>query len=686
MNQNHHNSATKKSDNPVLTRYHSVQWRIMMRQFPLVMIIALATLIWLEQHLRKAVTTTHLEFAKKSSLLIISALQATMKSATENHLWNDFSRRIPVDNDMQFEIINNQGNIVFTTNNQSHGKKLKMTDALCATCHMNNLSSGEMKGKFVPDTGNHPFQVLAVPLQNSADCFTCHSDKGAKLGMVFIRKSSGSLHELIRTTQLGLILAGLVVIIVILISTRWLLARFLNRPLNELVKGAQRIGAGILNEKIHLPENTELTILANTFNSSADQLAHNIKKIEDQRDFVITLYRNSNNLFQSIDPQKRRILAMQLIGNVLNSPCVLFSTQSQNSHSDHQFDEHITFFNHEKDISDYSYSEFSRKSPDLSFYSPIFIDQWRQGKLKGFAATTQVDDKSALVYPLLRNEKEFGIILTPGNLATSQLKDEKVETTDNFYNQNEFRLQLAVSIITIILEFSELQQEFIRQERLAVIGETVAGLSHCLKNTLNGLRGGQYVVESAMKKNHQERMLQGWEVLKGGISHIERLALDMLYFAGDRKPHLELINPHEILQEVIDLLTDSALKKGITLTAEFAQAMPEIPLDRLALYRVILNLVTNAIDACLESEQGNQVILKSEINSEKAVLIITDNGIGMSESTRQRMFDRFFTTKLSKGTGLGLPVVKKIIESHNGSIRVESALGKGTSFYIYLKR
>jgi signal transduction histidine kinase len=236
--------------------------------------------------------------------------------------------------------------------------------------------------------------------------------------------------------------------------------------------------------------------------------------------------------------------------------------------------------------------------------------------------------------------------------------------------------------LAVALELSELQRERLQQERLAAIGQTVAGLSHCMKNTLNGLKGGKFVIERALTTNNPDKFQKGLTVLTNAIRHIERLTLDMLFYAGEKSLDLKPGNPNETMQEVVDLLEDNASGKGIDLKAELDSGVKPILMDRHALYRAFLNLVTNAIDACVESETGNRVVLRSRLQNDSILLTVEDNGVGIPEDMLRRVTERFFTTKSSEGTGLGLPVVQKIAQQHGGTLEVESVWGKGSAFHI----
>ena len=136
----------------------------------------------------------------------------------------------------------------------------------------------------------------------------------------------------------------------------------------------------------------------------------------------------------------------------------------------------------------------------------------------------------------------------------------------------------------------------------------------------------------------------------------------------------------------MDLLREMAADQGVELRAALDEGIGVQALDRTMIYRAILNLVSNAIDACSESESGDLVSVRSRGTPDEVVLTVEDNGIGMSDEIKSRLFTRFFSTKASRGTGLGLSVVKKITEEHGGTLRIRSEPGKGSEFHIHLPR
>jgi len=260
--------------------------------------------------------------------------------------------------------------------------------------------------------------------------------------------------------------------------------------------------------------------------------------------------------------------------------------------------------------------------------------------------------------------------------------EHKVELPE----RGEFTV-LADTLNTSTARLAALQEELVQQERLAAVGETVAGLAHCLKNALNGLRGGQYVIDRAVELGDAERLRKGWRVMKSGVAQVEGLTFDMLYYIKERQPDRKPTDLNQVIQQIVDLLLESAKGQGVDLRADLDPGIGEEALDRTLIYRAVLNLATNAIDACTESESGNLVVLESRLaGPDEIVVTVEDNGVGMSEEIQSRLFTRFFSTKATRGTGLGLSVVKKIAEEHGGSVAVQSEPGRGSVFQIHLPR
>jgi len=240
------------------------------------------------------------------------------------------------------------------------------------------------------------------------------------------------------------------------------------------------------------------------------------------------------------------------------------------------------------------------------------------------------------------------------------------------------------------LELSQAQEELIRNERLTTIGETVAGLAHYIKNILHGMRGGTYMVNTGMPKDAPHILKDGWARVQSNIEKVSDLVLDLLAYSKERTPERSVCRPNEIVSEVVELLKEGAEEHHVKLSKVLDPNLKEAYLDRDGIHRVLLNLVSNAIDACIydtDTSKSWEVTVKTKLQTEaegdQTILFeVTDNGSGMTNEVKAKLFTRFFSTKGGRGTGLGLLNAQKIIREHGGEITVESKAGKGTTFSV----
>jgi len=243
-------------------------------------------------------------------------------------------------------------------------------------------------------------------------------------------------------------------------------------------------------------------------------------------------------------------------------------------------------------------------------------------------------------------------------------------------------------------EFAEEMEEYAnrlesgmasRVMELAEIGEAVASMSHCIKNIVNNLKSGSYVIEQGLKRGKNELTKQGWSILGRNIDKMAELALDILAYSKKRKPEYADTDVNKLIDEIVDFSQQKAESHGVKLITKLDKEISTVNIDPKGIYRCLLNLVSNAIDAC-ENKENSTVTVRSTLNPplDTILIAITDTGSGMDENVKKNLFKSFFSTKGSKGTGLGLPTTFKIIKEHNGSINVQSEVNKGTTFVINL--
>jgi signal transduction histidine kinase len=161
----------------------------------------------------------------------------------------------------------------------------------------------------------------------------------------------------------------------------------------------------------------------------------------------------------------------------------------------------------------------------------------------------------------------------------------------------------------------------------------------------------------------------------------------MLIFSKEREPDNVLCSPNDIAQQIYDLLEQKAIQSEVKLIKDFDLSIDDCYLDPKGLHRCLLNLVSNAIDACNEGgrkDEARSVVIRSRRENDSIKFDIEDNGVGMTKEVQENLFQRFFSTKGPKGTGLGLVVTRKTIEEQGGGITFESSPGKGTTFTLRL--
>jgi signal transduction histidine kinase len=234
----------------------------------------------------------------------------------------------------------------------------------------------------------------------------------------------------------------------------------------------------------------------------------------------------------------------------------------------------------------------------------------------------------------------------------------------------------------------EKTRKLVGAERLAAVGQTVAGLAHAIKNITSGLTGGMYVLEKGVELDNKSYLHQGWQMIKGNVEKVKGLAMDLLNYAKEREPEYQMGDPNAPAREVCALMLPRAEEAGVALKSDFSGDLPEVWFDPEGIHRVLLNLVGNAIDACTDlscTPEAPQVVIRTSKPQGWAVEYeVSDNGCGMDEETKQKIFQTFFSTKGTKGTGLGLMIAKKIVDEHGGVISVASGKGKGSTFKVRL--
>ena len=224
------------------------------------------------------------------------------------------------------------------------------------------------------------------------------------------------------------------------------------------------------------------------------------------------------------------------------------------------------------------------------------------------------------------------------------------------------------------------------QSQLASIGLLVGSISHGIKGLLTGLDGGIYMVNTGFAKDKPERVEKGWEMVQRNVERIRSMVLDILYYAKDRELAVEDVDLAALVSEFREGLDKKASDADTTFEVDIAADTGVFPGDPQAIRAMLLNLVENSLDACRMDKDKDRHTIRLGIrrDAEWMVIEVEDNGMGMDQETREKLFSLFFSSKGIKGTGLGLFISNKIVDKHGGSIGVDSEPGRGTRFEVRL--
>lgn len=234
-----------------------------------------------------------------------------------------------------------------------------------------------------------------------------------------------------------------------------------------------------------------------------------------------------------------------------------------------------------------------------------------------------------------------------------------------------------ISIRTDITEMKRAEEILHRQDKLAAVGQLAAGVAHEIRNPLTSMKGyAEFLLEDEVQEDRREFI----EIILDEIHRVNHIVEDFMVLAKPKTVELHEKNILPIIQNVLSLLEFEARKKKVRMHFEANQDIVQIECDEDRLKQVFLNFIKNGIEAM---PNGGDITVKVNVTREQVQISIQDTGVGIPEDKLKKIGEPFFTTK-KNGNGLGLMVSYKIIESHNGTVYIESEVNKGTTFNIIL--
>ncbi|NQT36572.1 MAG: PAS domain S-box protein, partial [Planctomycetes bacterium] len=493
----------------------------------------------------------------------------------------------------------------------------------------------------------------------------------------------------------------------------------LERPIQELIEGTQRIGAHQLDFRFEQKRRDEIGLLEESFNAMAATIQTSQEELRGAKEYLEGIFENSADLIITVDPEGMVETfnrgAEEALGygreEVVGKPIeALFADPrerdvaiAQLKDTDHVKNYQAQFlakdgqirnvlltlsrlrdrdgnpigtFGISKDITQEKklqdelrdakeYLEgIIEHSADIiiTVNSKGLIETFNRGgeEALGYARKEVIGRRIESLYIDPRERHAIAKLLADTsdvkNYETHLLaKDGGVRnvllTLSRFHDRQGNPIG-TIGISKDITQERMLQRELAQSQKFAAIGQAVTGIQHAIKNMLNALKGGAYLVRNGMAKDNRQRVEEGWAMVEEGIQRINSLSLNMLNFAREWKPELERVDLNDLVASVVELNRQAAADRGVTLRHEVSQGLPPVLCDPTLIHMATTDIVVNAIDACtgkrFRGGKSPEIVLGDSPGDGSPgdggdfhAIEIRDNGCGMTEATRKNIFTPF---------------------------------------------
>jgi PAS domain S-box-containing protein len=514
--------------------------------------------------------------------------------------------------------------------------QLELEHWACATCHdQDNL--GDTKAKVVDTVvdladGNRVLSVMA-PILNEQRCHTCHGKGPEILGFLNADYSLQRIDAMVAERRMLITVTVLASLLLAIVALSFMFTRLLARPINEFIAGTNRIAAGQLEFRFDQKRKDEIGVLEESFNTMATRIQAHRGELRDAMEYLGGVVENSADMIITVTPE----------GFV------------------------ETFNRGAEQTLGYDRVEVIGKPIDSLFVDP----RERHVALERLQKTGSVRNYETAF--LAKDGQVRSVLLT-----LSYLRDREGNPIGTF------------GISKDVTHEKQLARELVQSQKFAAIGQAVTGIQHAVKNMLGSLKGGAYLIRNGMAKDNSQRVEEGRGMIDEAIERIGDLSQNMLNYAKEWTPVLKEVDLSDLISKVCELNRQTAAERGVVLRTAAADELPAVVCDPDLIHMAVTDILVNAIDACSWKDYRDgerpEVVFKSNLTEggDCCVIEVSDNGCGMNNEIKQSVFTPFFSTKKTRGTGLGLALTARIINVHDGKITFETEADRGTTFRIQL--
>ncbi len=408
---------------------------------------------------------------------------------------------------------------------------------------------------------------------------------------------------------------------------------FLERPIRILIAGMMKIARGDLSYRMSVSRKDEFSIVADSFNEMTSKLELLLTDLREARNYLEGIVESSADIIITVNP-----------AGMIQT----FNTGAETALG-------------------YERAEVIDQPIEKLFADPQERD----------VAIAQLQDSDNVI----NYETRF--------LAKDGQVREVILTLSRLRGPHGFPIG-TFGISKDVTNEKNLQKKLIQSEKYVAIGQSFTAIQHTMKNMLNALPGGSYMVRKGIEKQDWEILSDGWDIVAEGIASIREFSKNLLMYVKEWEPELKSVLLGDIVSRVEHVFTQNASDNGVVFKTHVPDDLPEIQCDPSLIQSAIMDIVSNALEACLtkeyEEEETPQIDLKVTHQRETGSLAIDirDNGPGMTEAIKSSIFTPFFSTKKKKGTGLGLALTLRIVNLHGATINVDSEPGCWTEFRMLL--
>lgn len=278
---------------------------------------------------------------------------------------------------------------------------------------------------------------------------------------------------------------------------------------------------------------------------------------------------------------------------------------------------------------------------------------------------------SIICVPIMKDEKVIGILYADSSNLFHPLMQEDAAFAAAVANE-----------LALCIENIRLQRKALIHERMAAIGMTISNLSHNIRNLIALNQNAVDLMGLHLRKIGDEKINKNWQRIQESFARINNLSADMLEYAKEQKFNLKKIDINKNIAANCAFFRHGLAHEGIEFKLDLSPANPYLEMDETQFQRALLNLVVNAIYAIGDNKDGFIKISTAVEEGQKLAIRVADNGCGIEPDKQSKIFELFYTSKGTEGSGLGLPMVQRFAERLGGQISVQSDVGVGSTFEL----